>query len=62
MGVKLSAKFWISGVTKIELDFARPGKPKDNTFIEIFNGSFRDEYLNVDWLFSLDDAHKNFDH
>lgn len=40
----------------IELDFSRPGKPTDNPFIESFNGSFRDECLNVNWFLSLDDA------
>ena len=29
------------------LDFSRPGKPTENAFIESFNGSFRDECLNV---------------
>ena len=38
------------------LDFSRPGKPTDNAFIESFNGSFRDECLNVNWFLSLDDA------
>jgi putative transposase len=33
-----------SGVT---LDFSRPGKPTDHASIESFNGSFRDECLNV---------------
>jgi putative transposase len=37
------------------LDFSRPGKPTDNPFIESFNGSFRDECLNVNWFLSLDD-------
>lgn len=40
----------------IELDFSRPGKPTDNPFIESFNGSFRDECLNVNWFLSLGDA------
>ncbi|ORL44783.1 integrase catalytic subunit [Zunongwangia atlantica 22II14-10F7] len=62
MGVSLSVKFWISGLMKIELDFSRPGKPKDTPFIEIFNGSFADECLNVNWFFSLDDAQEKFDH
>ncbi len=30
-----------------KIDFSRPGKPTDNAFIESFNGTFRDEYLNV---------------
>jgi transposase InsO family protein len=34
------------------LDFSRPGKPTDNAFIESFNGSFRDECLNVNWFLS----------
>ena len=38
------------------LDFSRPGKPTDNPFIESFNGSFRDECLNINWFLSLDDA------
>ena len=41
---------------KVTLDFSRPGKPTDNPFIESFNGSFRDECLNVSWFLSLDDA------
>ena len=45
---------------KVELDFSRPGKPTDNPFIERFNGSFRDECLNANWFFSLDDAQKKF--
>ena len=42
---------------KVILDYSRPGKPTDNPFIESFNGSFRDECLNVNWFLSLDDAH-----
>lgn len=41
---------------KTNLDFSRPGKPTDNSFIETFNGSFRDECLNVHWFESLEDA------
>tara|TARA_R110002096_G_scaffold99_5_gene449 strand:- start:10356 stop:11129 length:774 start_codon:yes stop_codon:yes gene_type:complete len=41
---------------QITLDFSRPGKPTDNPFIESFNGSFRDECLNVNWFLSLNDA------
>lgn len=40
----------------VMLDFSRPGKPTDNAFIESFNGSFRDECLNVNWFLSLEDA------
>ena len=45
----------------VELDFSRPGKPIDNPFIESFNGSFRDECLNGNWFFSLEDAQEKFD-
>ncbi|QNM97637.1 IS3 family transposase [Chitinimonas koreensis] len=40
----------------VTLDFSRPGKPTDNAFIESFNGSLRDECLNVHWFLSQDDA------
>ena len=31
----------------VTLDFSRPGKPTDNPYIESFNGSFRDEFMNA---------------
>lgn len=40
----------------VTLDYSRPGKPTDNPFIESFNGSFRDECLNVTWFLSMEDA------
>ena len=41
---------------EVTLDFSRPGKPTDNPFIESFNGSFRDECLNINWFLSMQDA------
>ena len=41
---------------RVTLDFSRPGKPSDNPYIESFNGSFRDECLNLHWFLSLSDA------
>ena len=38
-----------------------PGKPTDNPFIESFNGSFRDECLNLNWFLSLDDAQQKIE-
>ena len=38
------------------LDFSRPGKPTDNSFIESFNGKFRAECLDTHWFMNLDDA------
>lgn len=43
-------------------DFSRPGKPTDNPSIESFNGSFRDECLNVHWFLSLVDAQEKIEH
>jgi putative transposase len=40
----------------VKLDFSRPGKPTDNAYVESFNGSLRDECLNVNWFLSLEDA------
>ena len=40
----------------VQIDFSRPGKPTDNCFIETFNGSLRDECLNVHWFESLEEA------
>ena len=47
-----------NGVT---LDFSRPGKPTDNPYIEAFNGSFRDECLNINWFLSLEDAREKIE-
>jgi putative transposase len=38
------------------IDFSRPGKPTDNSFVETFNGSLRDECLNVHWFETMEDA------
>lgn len=44
---------WQRGV---KLDFARPGKPTDNSHLESFNGQLRDECLNVSQFLSITDA------
>jgi putative transposase len=31
----------------VQIDFSRPGKPTHNRFVESFNGSLRNECLNV---------------
>lgn len=43
-------------LNKVQLEYSRPGKPTDNPHIESFNGSLRDECLNVHWFLSLEDA------
>ena len=40
----------------VRIDFSRPGKPTDNAFIETFNGSLRDECLNLHWFDNLAEA------
>jgi len=45
----------------VKISFSRPGKPIDNALIESFNGSFRDECLNVNWFLSLDDARQKIE-
>jgi len=45
----------------VTLDFSRPGKPMDNATIESFNGSFRDECLNVNWFLSMEDAREKIE-
>ena len=40
----------------IKLDLIHPGKPVENCFIESFNGSLRDECLNVHWFESMEEA------
>jgi putative transposase len=41
---------------KAKTDFSRPGKATDNCFIETFNGSPRDECLNVHCFASMAEA------
>lgn len=41
---------------KVQLNFIRPGKPTENAYIESFNGRLRDECLNTNIFYSLDEA------
>jgi putative transposase len=40
----------------VRLEFIQPGKPVQNCFIESFNGTLRDECLNLHWFRSIADA------
>ncbi|MEP6959284.1 MAG: IS3 family transposase [Nitrospirota bacterium] len=40
----------------IQLDCIRPGQPVENCFIKSFNGRLRDECLNVEVFFTLEDV------
>jgi len=45
----------------ITLVFIQPGKPVQNSFIESFNGRFRDECLNANWFENLADARRKIE-
>ena len=49
-GGRLAACAYSHGVT---LRFIRPGKPIENAYVERFNGTFRDEWLNEHWFVNL---------
>lgn len=40
----------------VQLHFIRPGKPTENAYIESFNGRLRDECLNANVFYSIEDA------
>ena len=40
----------------IRHQFIRPGKPVENAYVESFNGRLRDEFLNENLFFSIEDA------
>lgn len=40
--------------TKVQLDFSRPGQPSDNAFCESFNNRVRQELLNPNWFYSIE--------
>jgi putative transposase len=40
----------------MKLDFIRPGKPTENGYIESFNGRLRNEHLNIEQFWSIEDA------
>jgi len=45
----------------IPLIYIQPGKPVQNSFIESFNGRFRDECLNANWFENLADARRKIE-
>jgi putative transposase len=45
----------------VQLDFIRPGKPVENSYIESFNGRLRDECLNVQVFFALADVREKLE-
>jgi putative transposase len=45
----------------VKLSFIEPGKPVQNCFVESFNGKFRDECLNLNIFYDLDDAKRKIE-
>jgi len=45
----------------VTLYFSSPGKPVDNAFIESFNGRLRDECLDTNWFYGLQQAREVID-
>jgi putative transposase len=45
----------------VKLNFIRPGKPVENSYIESFNGRLRDECLNTEVFLDLADARRKLD-
>jgi len=45
----------------IKIDYIQPGKPVQNCFIESFNGTLRDECLNLHWFLTLEDAKRTIE-
>ena len=45
----------------VQLEYIQPGKPTQNAFIESFNGTFRDDCLNLHWFLSLADARRTIE-
>lgn len=45
----------------VKVEYIQPAKPVQNCFVESFNGSFRDECLNLHWFRSLTEARREID-
>ena len=46
---------------RVKLNFIQPGKPTQNSYIESFNGKFRDECLNEHVFITLEDARQKIE-
>ena len=55
------AMFFWSEKAGVELHFIQPHQPKQNAFVESFNGTFRDNCLNEHWFQDLVDARRIID-
>lgn len=48
--------------SRVTLHHIPPGKPTQNAFVESFNGTFRDDCLNLHWFRSLAEARLLIEH
>lgn len=46
---------------KVRIDFSRPGRPTDNCYVETFNGSLREECLNVHEFGSIEQVRQKIE-
>ena len=46
---------------RVEWHTIQPGRPMENSYVESFNGRFRDECLNENWFSSLADARERIE-
>jgi putative transposase len=62
-GPELTSKamFLWSQRVGVKLHFIQPGKPTQNSFVESFNGKFREYCLDLNWFTSLDDARERIE-
>ena len=52
---------WLVYDCRLRFEYIKPGKPVQNAFIESFNSRFRDECLNEELFFNLNDAKKKIE-
>jgi putative transposase len=45
----------------VKIDFSRPGKPTENTYVESFNGTFRTKCLDTHWFATLAEAKESIE-
>lgn len=62
-GPELTSKamFLWSQRAGVKLHFIQPGKPTQNSFVESFNGKFREYCLDLHWFTSLEDARERIE-
>ena len=62
-GPEMSSREFMDWATRrnIEIEFIEPGKPIQNAYIESFNSRFRNECLNEELFFDLEDARRKIE-